>query len=164
MDHQHKAAEAHTNGHGGGGHYVHFGIELVIDFIIMFFVMYTMIATLDHLYLNINNLYMTLMMVAPMAVVMLVSMRSMFPKKNLNIIIGGAAVLVFILSFAAMRTQAAVGDVQFLRSMIPHHSGAILMCEEANLKDPEITSLCQQIITSQQQEISQMQAILDRLD
>jgi len=163
MEHQHKAAGQHDDGHGGG-HYGRFGIELAIDFVIMFFVMYTMIATLDHLYLNINNLYMTLMMVAPMAVVMLVSMRSMFPKKNLNIMIGVAAVLVFILSFAAMRTQAAVGDVQFLRSMIPHHSGAILMCEEADLKDPEITSLCQQIITSQQQEISQMQAILDRLD
>jgi len=163
MDHQHQGAAHHKNGHGAG-HYGHFGIELVIDFIIMFFVMYTMIATLDHLYLNINNLYMTLMMVAPMAIVMLVSMRSMFPKKTLNIVIGVVAALVFLLSFIGMRTQAAVGDVQFLRSMIPHHSGAILMCGEADLKDPEIITLCQQIITSQQQEIKQMQTILQRLE
>ena len=99
-----------------------------------------------------------------MALVMLISMRSMFPKKNVNIIIGILAVLVFTLSFIAMRTQAAVGDVQFLRSMIPHHSGAILMCGEADIKDPEIAALCQQIITSQRQEISQMQAILQRLE
>jgi len=162
MDHQHNAAGQHKDGHGG--HYVHFGIELVIDFIIMFCVMYTMIATVGHLYLNINNLYMTLMMVAPMALVMLVSMRSMFPKKNLNITIGVVAVVVFILAFIAMRTQAAVDDVQFLRSMIPHHSGAILMCEKADIKDPEITTLCQQIITGQQQEIKQMQTILQRLE
>jgi len=163
MEHHHSRAEEHQPQHGQNL-YMHYGIELVIDFIIMFFVMYTMIATLGHLYLNINNLYMTLMMVAPMAVVMLISMRSMFPKKNLNIFIGVVAVLVFILSFIGMRTQTAVGDAQFLRSMIPHHSGAILMCEQAPVTDPEIKTLCQQIITSQQQEISRMEQILRRLE
>ena len=163
MEHHHSRAEEHQPQHGQN-QYMHFGIELVIDFVIMFFVMYTMIATLGHLYLNINNLYMTLMMVAPMAIVMLISMRSMFPKKNLNIFVGVVAVLVFIISFIGMRTQAAVGDAQFLRSMIPHHSGAILMCEQAPITDPEIKTLCQQIITSQQQEISQMEQILRRLE
>lgn len=163
MEHHHSRAEEHQPQHGQNL-YMHYGIELVIDFIIMFFVMYTMIATLGHLYLNINNLYMTLMMVAPMAIVMLISMRSMFPKKNLNIFVGVVAVLVFILSFIGMRTQAAVGDAQFLRSMIPHHSGAILMCEQAPITDPEVKTLCQQIITSQQQEISRMEQILRRLE
>ena len=65
--------------------------------------------------------------------------------------------------FFAMRTQAAVGNEQFLRSMIPHHSGAILMCEKAQLTDPEIIALCKQIISSQQAEIAQMQQILQRL-
>jgi len=161
MDHQH---DGQHHGPHDKGRYVQFGVELVIDFIIMFLVMYTMIATIGHLYLNINNFYMTLMMVAPMALVMLISMRSMFPKKNLNMMIGIVAVLVFSLSFIAMRTQAAVGDVQFLRSMIPHHSGAILMCEEASIKDPEIATLCREIIIGQQKEISQMQAILQRLE
>lgn len=68
---------------------------------------------------------MTLMMVAPMAVVMLVGMRSMFPSARLNLVIGVGAAAVFIASFIAMRTQAGVGDEQFLRSMIPHHSCAI---------------------------------------
>jgi hypothetical protein len=161
MDHQH---DGQHHGPHDKCRYVQFGVELVIDFIIMFLVMYTMIATIGHLYLNINNFYMTLMMVAPMALVMLISMRSMFPKKNLNMMIGTVAVLVFSLSFIAMRTQAAVGDVQFLRSMIPHHSGAILMCEEASIKDPEIATLCREIIIGQQKEISQMQAILQRLE
>lgn len=137
-------------------------IELAIDFVIMYLVMYTMIASLEHFYLNVNNLYMTLMMVAPMAVVMLVGMRSMFPSTRLNLAIGVGAVVVFIASFTAMRTQAAVGNEQFLRSMIPHHSGAILMCEQAAITNPEISALCDQIIENQQAEITQMQAILER--
>jgi uncharacterized protein (DUF305 family) len=143
-------------------HYKHLAIESGIDFVIMYFVMYTMIATLDHLYLNINNVYMTLMMVSPMVVLMLWSMRSMFPSSSVNtaIVIGAAA--VFIGSFAAMRTQAAVGDVQFLKSMIPHHSGAVLMCKQSAIKNPEIIDLCKNIIKSQTDEIAQMQKILER--
>lgn len=152
----------HQSGQHMQGSYKELTIELVIDFVIMYFVMYTMIASLNHFYLNINNVYMTLMMVAPMAVVMLVAMRSMFPSRRLNVSIGVAAAIVFIASFAAMRTQAAVGNEQFLRSMIPHHSGAILMCEQSAITDPEIKQLCGRIIKSQQAEIEQMQAILKR--
>lgn len=146
----------------GHGSYTSLAVELAIDFVIMYFVMYTMIATLDHLYLNVNNVYMTLMMVAPMGILMLVSMRSMYPSRRLNAIIIGSAAVVFIASFAAMRTQAAVGDAQFLRSMIPHHSGAILMCEQSAITDPEIVRLCGEIVKTQKEEIAQMQAILAR--
>ena len=148
--------------HHTGGAYRRLAIELAIDFVIMYFVMYTMIATAGHLYLNFNNVYMTLMMVAPMAVVMLLSMRSMFPSVARNRVIIGGAVLVFALSYIAMRQQTAVGDRQFLRSMIPHHSGAILMCEEASLTEPEIVDLCKEIVQSQKQEIAKMQALLAR--
>ena len=144
------------------GTYRSFAIELVLDFIIMYLVMYTMIASLDHFYFNLNNVYMTLMMVSPMAILMLVFMRSMYPSKRTNLLIGGAAALVFAVSFWGMRTQAAVGDAEFLRSMIPHHSGAILMCNEAELKDPEVLGLCDEIVRSQQREIAQMKAILAR--
>lgn len=151
----------HSAQHDGGA-YRKLALELVIDFGIMYFVMYTMIESVGHLYLNVNNVYMTLMMVAPMAAVMLVSMRSMFHMKNLNLAIGVAAVVVFAVSFLAMRTQAVVGDRQFLRSMIPHHSGAILMCEEASLSDPEIVALCRDIVASQKAEIAKMEQLLAR--
>ena len=144
------------------GAYRSLAFELAIDFGIMYFVMYTMIASVGHLYLNVNNVYMTLMMVAPMAVVMLVSMRSMFRNKNLNLAIGVTAAAIFAASFFAMRTQAIVGDQQFLRSMIPHHSGAILMCEEASLSDPEILALCRDIVASQKAEIAKMEQLLAR--
>lgn len=74
------------------GQYRSFGIELILDFIVMYLVMYTMIATLDHFYLNLNNVYMTLMMVTPMAILMLWFMRSMYPSRKLNLaIVSGAA-------------------------------------------------------------------------
>ncbi len=144
------------------GSYPLLGLEMAIDFGIMYFVMYTMIATLDHLYLNLNNVYMTLMMVAPMTILMLVFMRSMYQSRRLNWIIGAVAALVFIASFAAMRTQAAIGDKEFLKSMIPHHSGAILMCQQSALTDPEIIKLCREIVKAQESEIAQMKAILAR--
>ncbi|WP_341024304.1 DUF305 domain-containing protein [Brevundimonas diminuta] len=143
--------------------YRNLAIELLIDFVIMYLVMFTMIATLDHFRFNLNNIYMTLMMVAPMAVVMLLSMRSMFQNRRANWIIIGVAAVVFAASFYAMRTQAAINDQELIRGMIPHHSGAILMCEKAKLIDPELIALCDKIIVAQEREIAQMQAILDRL-
>lgn len=144
-------------------HYLRFGLELAADFVVMYLVMYAMIATLAHFEFNLNNVYMTLMMVAPMTIIMLVSMPSMFPSKRLNIVIAAGAAAIFLASFSAMRTQAGIGNAEFLRAMIPHHSGAILMCERAPVTDPEISALCRDIIASQAKEIAQMQAILARL-
>jgi uncharacterized protein (DUF305 family) len=147
----------------GTGSYKRLGVELAIDFVIMYLVMYSMIATLDHFHFNLNNVYMTLMMVAPMTVVMLVAMRSMFPSRRLNLIVMAAAIVAFGASYYGMRTQALIGDSEFLRAMIPHHSGAVLMCEQAKITDPEILALCRQIVEGQQREIGQMEAILARL-
>ncbi len=44
--------------------------------------------------------------------------------------------------------------------MIPHHAGAILMCEKAERKAPEIKKLCVEIVASQQAEIEQMKGLL----
>jgi len=153
--HSHDTARSST-------HYLRLGGELALDFAVMYLVMYTMIATLEHFRFNLNNAYMTLMMVAPMAIVMVVSMRSMFPSRRANGAIIAGATAVFVASFAAMRTQAAIGDAEFLRAMIPHHSGAILMCEKAKLTDPEIVALCRDIVQSQSREIAQMKAIAQR--
>lgn len=150
-------------GHGNDRSYLTLGLELVADFVVMFFAMYAMIATLDHLYLNISNVYMTMMMVAPMALLMLVFMRHMFQSRRKNMIIVGLAIAVFAVGWIGMRTQLGVGDAQFARSMIPHHSGAILMCREAKLSDPELMELCRGIIDAQEREISQMKRILERL-
>ena len=101
-------------------------------------------------------------MTAPMVVIELLVMRAMYENARVNAVIIGVSVAVGILLFVFIRQQAAVGDGQFLRSMIPHHSGAILMCREASLADPEIIALCSEIIRAQREEIDQMKAILAR--
>jgi len=72
-----------------------------------------------------------------------------------------AAMFVFGIWFT--RVQLFVGDQEFLRSMIPHHSGALLMCEQASIRDAEIAELCQRIIAGQSAEIEQMNTIMTRL-
>jgi uncharacterized protein (DUF305 family) len=50
-------------------------------------------------------------------------------------------------------------DLRFLNAMIPHHEGAVVMADQAlkNSERSEITTLARNIISSQQQEIDQMQ-------
>lgn len=148
--------------HGTGRHYWLLGANLLISTVIMYFVMFTMIWSTAALFHNLNTFYMALMMATPMGVLMLAFMGSMYRSARLNAVLYAAFALVFALSFYAMREQALVGDRQFLRSMIPHHSGAILMCERAAIEDAEIRSLCAGIVEGQQAEIDQMKAILAR--
>lgn len=142
--------------------YASLALNLVLSAMAMFFAMYAMIDTAADLYLNLNNLYMVGLMVAPMGVLMLLLMGSMYPRKRLNVALYAGFVALFALSFWLTRTQTPIGNAQFLRSMIPHHSGAILMCREASITDPEIVALCGRIQQSQRQEIDQMNLILAR--
>jgi uncharacterized protein (DUF305 family) len=143
-------------------HYLLLGVNLVVALAIMYFVMFAMIASWGEFIQNINFFYMALMMWAPMGALMLLTMPMMYPNKKLNLALHALFALVFILSTVGIRDQSLVGDRQFLRSMIPHHSGAILMCEEASIADPEIRQLCQEIMASQKSEINQMKGMLDR--
>jgi len=93
---------------------------------------------------------------------MILGMRGMFPSKGANVTLIAVSLIAFFGSFALIRTQTTIGDTAFLRSMIPHHSGAILMCREARLTDPEVVRLCEAIEQSQRQEIDEMKAILAR--
>lgn len=142
--------------------YASLTLQTVVSGIVMYLVMFVMIDGPGSFYNNLNMFYMTLMMIAPMVVLMILAMRHMFPSKTANAALLIGAVVAFVGSFALIRTQATIGDVQFLRSMIPHHSGAILMCREAKLGDPEIIALCERIKQSQAEEIDQMKAILAR--
>ena len=159
-------------GHGGHGemdtkmvrhHYLMLGVNLLLSLIIMYVAMFAMIWTWAEFVQNINFLYMALVMWAPMAAVMLLTMRPMYPDKRVNGLLYLAFAAVFIASLFGIRNQALVRDDQFLRSMIPHHSGALLMCREASIQDAEIKQLCEGIIASQSSEIEQMEAIRRRL-
>lgn len=145
------------------GHYTRFGIMMAASFIAMYFLMYSMVDVLPNVYNSINQVYMVGLMVAPMAIIELLLMKTMYTDKKKNVAILTTSVLALGFFYAGVRNQIGVGDQQFVRSMIPHHSGAILMCNEAGIQDPELKSLCGQIVKSQQQEIDQMKEILARL-
>jgi hypothetical protein len=142
--------------------YRRLALAISINTVIMFFLMYTMIDRIDHFHIHINNIFMALLMAAPMVIVMLVVMRPMFMNRRLNTILVGIFGVVIILFYFLIRSQTPVGNEQFLRSMIPHHSSAILMCERSVLTDPEIADLCVEIVQTQEDEITQMEAILER--
>lgn len=145
-------------------HYGRFLIMIVLHFIAMYTFMYAMVNTFSNVFNSLNQIYMAALMTASMVLIELPLMSSMYNSKKLNLVILAAGAIVVIGSWFGIRQQAAIGDRQFVRSMIPHHAGAILMCQEAPVQDQEIRTLCRNIISSQQAEIDQMKAILNRLD
>jgi hypothetical protein len=140
--------------------YVKLFIALGISLLVMYLLTMAFVNEWDHYYLNLSNFYMAVLMVAPMGLIMLYVMRDMFPDRRLNMTLVVGFVALFALSFWLGRTQAFVGNDQFLRAMIPHHSRAIQVCENASITDPEIEQLCQQIVEAQREEITIMERML----
>jgi hypothetical protein len=142
-------------------HYWHLLIMAVLSFIAMYILMYAMVDRFANVYPSFNQFYMAGLMTAPMVIIELIVMRSMYMNMQFNIIIGAVSVLALIGFFLLIRYQTAIGDKQFLKSMIPHHAGAILMCGQASIQDPDIKELCTAIIEGQQSEIDLMKAKLN---
>jgi hypothetical protein len=153
----------HADKHGHM-HYLHLGIMAVLSFISMYILMYAMVDRFANVYPSFNQFYMAGLMTAPMMVIELALMGAMYENKKLNAIIIVVSVLAGIAFFTGIRQQTAIGDEQFLKSMIPHHASALLMCEKTSVQDAEIQGLCKTILSGQQAEIDQMKAILTRLD
>lgn len=149
----------HSKQHGS--HYRKLALMIALMFVAMYVLMYAMVDRFAHVYNSVNQLWMAGQMTAVMVVIELAIMGSMYPNRrtNLGILVVGVVALGFC--WFATREQWLVGDRQFLRSMIPHHAGAILMCREAPVSDARIRSLCSEIVASQQREIDAMTALLD---
>ncbi|GAB4020775.1 DUF305 domain-containing protein [Spirosoma migulaei] len=146
------------------GNYPRFFMMLGVSFVIMHLTMYLNTEKSDHLYLSTNRLYMTTLMITTMAVVMLLFMRSMYQDARMNLMIILGSVALFVAALFCVRHQVFIDDKRFMQSMIPHHSIAILVSKQANLKDPEVKELARSIIEAQEREIAQMKQILDRID
>ena len=156
------------NQHGGHSgkenHYLRLAVMIVLSFLSMYVLMYAMANTLGDVYNSMNQVYMAGLMTAPMVVIEMLLMSGMYKKKKLNALLIAVSCVAGIAFFLFIRQQTAISDRQFFRSMIPHHSGAILMCDEASLQDQRIRELCKTIVTGQQQEIDQMRTILADLN
>jgi uncharacterized protein (DUF305 family) len=135
---------------------------IAVSFVWMYAAMYAMVHVLQDVHPNVNNVYMAALMAGAMIPIELVLMRGMYPDRRSNLLSIALGSFILVGSFLAIRAQSGVGDDQFLRSMIPHHSSAILMCRQASIQDAEIKDLCAKIIVGQQAEIDQMTNILRR--
>ena len=138
-------------------------VMAILSFIAMYVLMYAMVNTFANVYNNINQFYMAGLMATPMVIIELMVINAMYENLQVNAVITATSIILLLLFFVFIRNQTAVSDKQFLRSMIPHHAGAILMCEHASLQDKEIKELCSNIITSQQSEIDWMKTKLNSL-
>lgn len=135
----------------------------VLHFIAMYVLMYAMVDAVSHIHPNLNQFYMAALMTAPMLILEVWLMSSMYPKRAVNGVIVVAGLFLLVSSFLLIRYQTGISDVQFLKSMIPHHSGAILMCGHAQLRDEQVQQLCANIAAGQQAEIDWMHAKLKSL-
>jgi hypothetical protein len=131
-----------------------------LSLVSMYILMYAMVNVLGNVYLSLNQFYMAALMTAPMVAIELALMGAMYPNRKWNALILTASIAVGLIAFVLIRQQAAISDKEFLRSMIPHHAGAILMCNQADLHDPQIQELCRGIVAGQQAEIDLMKAAL----
>jgi hypothetical protein len=145
-------------------HYLRLLLMTVLSFVSMYVLMYAMVNSFANVYSNLNQFYMAGLMTAPMVLIELVLMGGMYHDKKLNAAIAVISLIALVGCWFLIRQQTAIGDRQFLKSMIPHHAGAILMCQEAAITDAEIKELCGRIITGQEAEIRQMKEKLSTLD
>lgn len=128
--------------------------------VVMFGLMYSTAYRLDHVWWSQTRFWMALFMGAAMAVIMLGFMLGMYSDKKRNAAIFAGSAIVFAAALFLVRSQETVGDVAWMKAMIPHHSIAILTSERARISDPRVRKLADEIIQSQRQEIAEMEALI----
>ena len=141
--------------------YLYVGLMVILSFVSMYVLMYAMVNVLGNALPNWNQFYMAGLMTSPMIVLEMLFMGMMYGNKKLNLAIIGGGIVLLALFWVGIRQQVGISDEQFVRSMIPHHAGAILMCNKAKLEDPELKTLCTNIVSGQQDEIEFMKAKLN---
>ncbi|MBI0535207.1 DUF305 domain-containing protein [Roseomonas sp. KE2513] len=142
--------------------YARFGAMILVSTVIMFGLMYLNTYAFEHVFYSQTRTWMALMMGATMAVIMMLFMLKMYENMRGNLAIIAGSIVVFAASLYLVRSQATVGDVAYMKAMIPHHSIAIMTSERAHIRDPRVRKLADQIIEAQVREIAEMkQLILD---
>ena len=131
--------------------------------ILMYAVMYLNTYELDQIYFSEMRMYITILSTAVMAVVMLGFMLHMLKNKKINLAIVGVSIIVFVGSFFLMRNQTTIDEVDYMEAMIPHHSIAILASKRADIEDPRVQELADEIIDAQEKEIAEMKDLIEEL-
>ena len=155
----------HSDSHKKTNPYTTFFLMIGLSFVAMYVTMYLNTYSIDHVYFSMTRFYMVSLGISTMAVIMLLFMLGMYKnkKKNIGILVG--SLVLFSSALFLVRTQKPIiGDVLWLKGMIPHHSIAILTSERADIKDPKVRKLADDIIEAQRKEIEQMKEMIKRLE
>ena len=144
--------------------YKRFFAMIATSTVVMFGLMYLNTFRWEHVLFSETRVYMALLMGATMAVIMLGFMLSMYKNRAVNIAIFAGAVVVFAGSLFLVRSQATVSQVSYMRAMIPHHSIAIMTSERAQITDPRVRKLADEIIAAQRREIAEMKYLIAELE
>ena len=154
-----------SNKQKGMSNYTKFFLMLGLSFIAMYITMYLNTYEFDHVYFSLTRFYMSCLGISTMAVIMWFFMRNMYKNKKKNIAILLGSLVLFLGALGLVRDQkSTVDDVLWMRAMIPHHSIAILTSERADIQDPEVKKLANDIIKAQKKEIEEMKAMIKRLE
>ncbi len=154
-----------SNQHSKNNNYTKFILMLAASFVAMYITMYLNTYEIDHVYFSLTRFYMSCLGIAAMAVIMFFFMRKMYQNKKKNIAILLGSLVLFVGALGLVRAQRPIiGDILYMRAMIPHHSIAILTSERADIKDPKVRELADGIIKAQKKEIAEMKAYIKRLE
>ena len=154
-----------SNEHKKKNQYTKFVGMLAMSFVAMYITMYLNTYEWDHVWFSLTRFYMVCLGISTMAVIMLLFMLKMYKNKKKNIAILIGSLVLFISALGLVRAQAPiVGDILWLKGMIPHHSIAILTSERADIQVPEVKKLADDIIEAQRKEIEEMKAMIKRLE
>lgn len=137
---------------------------IAVSSLLMYVTMYLNTYSLNHVFFSEMRLYMTLLMTAIMMLVMLIFMRHMYTDRKMNKYIVGGSIGLFLFTLFLVRSQILVDDVDYMEAMIPHHSIAILASKRAQISDPQVQELANEIIAAQEREISEMKKLIEKLD
>lgn len=138
-----------------------FSAMIALSTFIMFFLMYQLVYSLDHALFSVNRAVASLVMGCTMTVVMLALMWSRYKGVATKITVVVVAALAGVALLALNRSQGLIDDVRFMKSMIPHHSIAINNARKAEISDPRVRALADNIIESQIREIEEMKRLID---
>lgn len=173
MENQPRYGTAADSGDVMGGHqsqhmtqmgWGRFAAMIATSTLIMFFLMYQLVYEADHLMFSTNRFIASLVMGSVMTFVMLSFMWSMYRGQGVKIGVFVGAVLVGIVLLFVNRAQTLIDDVGFMKSMIPHHSIAINNARKADIRDPRVRKLADEIIASQVREIREMKLLIDDIN
>jgi len=138
-----------------------FAAMIGTSIVVMFGLMYLNSYEFSHVRWSETRIYMTFIMGAAMAVIMLSFMRGMYKSSQANMAIYLGSLVLFLAALFLVRSQTTVQDHSWMSAMIPHHSIAILTSERAEIDDVRVRELANEIIEAQRREIKEMNWLIE---